>query len=227
MIRRILWVLVALSVSVAAAASEPQEDLPRFSDSVQVIDDGPILFPVDFDRKVLVRFPVGELDIIAGDVAEVRTDLRVRCKKLSEALCTKYRSKLRLEARDRDGQVEVRLVGLPRWKLRKLNLDGEVTFPRWAPLDVRMGIGDIDIYAGEKDLNVRMGIGDLTVRVPEAQVGTVRAATRIGDASIRGANRAIGKRRMLIGASVDWSEGTGPMNIALGLRIGDASVVLE
>jgi len=92
---------------------------------------------------------------------------------------------------------------------------------------VRVGIGDVDIFAGDRNLAVRMGIGDLTVHVPEDRVHSVRAATGIGDASLRGALHREGKRRMLIGAKINWAEGQGPIDIALGLRIGDASVVLE
>jgi hypothetical protein len=224
---RILWVSFCFLAPAAIAAPAESPQLPFFADSIQVVDDQPFLMPVAFDRAVRVRFPVGELEIVAADVAEVRTALNVRCDRLSEALCAKYKGKLRLEGEDRDGVVEVRLVGLPKWKLRKLQLDGTVTVPRWAPLEVRVGIGDVDIYAGDMDLAVRMGIGDLTITVPEERVGSVHAATRIGDASLRGVAPREGRRRMLIGATVDWTEGSGPIDIAVGLKIGDASVVLE
>ncbi len=72
-----------------------------------------------------------------------------------------------------------------------------------------------------------MGIGDLTVRVPAAEVGSVRAATRIGDASLSGKSFVSAQRRMLLGARLAWDEGPGAARISIGLRIGDAKVVLE
>lgn len=224
--RRLLWVVLAFAApSAVLADSSPA--LPLFADSIQVIDELPFIVPVAAGRSVRVRFAVGELEIVADSASEIRTELRVRCRRLSEALCAKYRRRLRLEGSDRDGVVEVRLVGLPKWKLRKLELDGRVTVPRWAPLEVKVGVGDVEIYAGDRDLAVKMGIGELTVHVAEEKVASVRAATRIGDASLSGALSRAGRRRMLVGASIDWHEGRGQIHIALGLNIGDASVVLE
>ena len=223
-----LFLCAVLSLAApAAVVAATAPTLPLFTESIQVIDELPFLVPVAAGRSVRVSFAVGELDIVADSVSEIRTELRVRCGRLSEALCAKYRQRLRLEGRDRDGVVEVRVVGLPRWKQRKLRLAGTVTVPRWAPLEVIIGVGDVDIHAGDRDLAVKMGIGDLTVFVPEDRVASVRAATRIGDASLRGAVHSEGRRRMLIGAAVAWYGGTGASHIAIGLKIGDAAVVLE
>jgi len=219
-----ILVLVLTLLLPAAVAAEAPTGVAQFSDVIEVMDSS---ISVAMGNTVRVRFAVGELDIVAADVDSVQTDLEIRCERLSEALCTKYRERLRLEAIDRDGVVEVRLVGLPKWKLRKLQLDAKVTVPDWAPLEVQVGVGDVDIYAGDRDLAVRMGIGDLTVHIPEERVRSVQAATRIGDASLRGALHRPGKRRMLIGAKINWADGEGDIDIALGLRIGDASVVLE
>ena len=70
--------------------------------------------------------------------------------------------------------------------------------------------------------------GDLTVRVPEAHVASVQVSTRIGDASVRGADGYLeGARRMLIGSRLRWDGGGGTARIEVGLKIGDAKVILE
>lgn len=216
-----------LLLASPAAAATATEQRPLFADVIDVVADEPFLVPVAANRSVRVSFPVGELEVVAAAVDAVATELTVECGKLSATLCAKYRGRLRLEGRDRDGVVEVRLVGLHKWKLRKLHLEGRVTVPQWAPLEVRVGVGDIDVFPGERDLAVTMGVGDLTVRVPHDRVRSVHSATRIGDASLRGEITSEGARRMLLGARLDWVEGPGTMDIALGLRIGDSVVVLE
>lgn len=225
MIRASILTLLA-SVPGVLSAVEPAP-LPRFSGLVEVVGDLVLLTPVDFGHRVRVSFPVGELQVVASDVTAIHTNLRVGCERLSPALCDKYRGRLRLEASQADGVVEVRLVGLPRWKLRRLRLEGAVEVPRWAPLEMRVGIGDVDVWSGDEDLTVVMGIGDLTVHAPRARIGSVHARARIGDASLAGEVQREGQRRMLIGAAIDWSGGAGAAAIDIGLRIGDATVVLE
>ena len=86
----------------------------------------------------------------------------------------------------------------------------------------------MDIRTDTENLTVQMGIGDLTIRVPEERVASVSIGTRIGDASVRGTRGYFeGGRRMLIGSRVHWDEGDGTARIEVGLKIGDAKVVLE
>jgi len=69
--------------------------------------------------------------------------------------------------------------------MRKLEVDGRIVVPRWAPLDVRMGIGELDIdISGEADLQVGMRIGDLKVHVPKERVSTVELSVGIGDVGV-------------------------------------------
>ena len=206
-------------------------DLPSFGEQIYVIGEIPFIEPVDPSEPVTIRFGIGELelDIESTDSNEIRADLDVECRaELSESLCKKYRSRLRLEPRRGKDGLEVRLVGLSKWKLKKLRLDGQVWVPRWSPLTVRVGFGDVDIRTDAEDVVIAMGIGNLTVRAPQESVGTVRMATRIGDASMSrlGGDLIEGKRRML-GARVNWVAGAGSAHITVGLKIGAAEVVLE
>ena len=105
-----------------------------------------------------------------------------------------------------------------------------ITFPLIVlviALVAQIGIGDVDIQSGTRDLTVGMGIGDLTIRAPQSAIGSVEVKTRIGDASVRTEGRVKSKRRMLIGAKARWEEGEGPSTIKVGLKIGDATVILE
>ncbi len=228
--RPIFGFLFATILTATAVVGRSGTDLPRFSESIHVIGELPFIVPVEPGEAVTIRFGIGELDIESWSSNEIRADLKVRCRpKLSDALCEKYRSRLRLEPHQTDEGIEVRLVGLPKYKLRKLQLDGRVQVPRGSPLTVRVGVGEVNIRSDARNLQVDMGIGDLTVRVPAASVGTVQIATRIGDASVYMVNGpAIAThRRMLLGARVNWFDGTGEATISVGLKIGDAKVVLE
>jgi hypothetical protein len=218
-----------LAVSPAAAAGDaPDRDLATYSEEIHVFGEAPFVAPVSPGEPVRIVFGVGELQIEAADIDEVRAELALGCREATEDRCRRYRRRLRIEpVRTADG-LEVRMAGLSMRTLRRLQVTGTVRVPRGSPLDVKIGIGDVDIRAGGEDLSVRMGIGDLTVSVPEEQVGAVSMRTRIGDAGIVFGGRHVpGRRRMLIGAKVRWAEGGGDARIDVGLRIGDARVRLE
>lgn len=226
--RRSIPATVALLL-LAWPLAAGEDALPRFGEEIFVFADAPFVTPVDEGQPVTIRFGVGEMEIEATEASEVRADLTVRCDvRLDPALCEKYRSRLRLEPRRKGDGIEVRLVGLPRWKLRKLHLEGSIGVPHSSPLTVRIGIGDVDIRTAGQDLSVRMGIGDLTVHAPGAAVGGVEIATRIGDASLTeaGSTRE-GGRRLLLGSRLRWDGGDGPAQVSVALEIGDAKVLLD
>ncbi len=219
--------LLCLMLPAGLYASDSTQ--PTFRDAITVTGEAPLLVPVDFGQAVLVNFSIGELKISAADAVEVRTELTIRCRKLSPERCDSYRQRLQLVAETTGDQVSVRLEGLSVRKMRKLEVDGRIEVPSWAPLEVRMGIGDLDIEAsGDHDLQVSMRIGELTIHVPREQVSSVELGAGIGDAWVRGKGvRVDGERRKLLGARARWDSGDGEARIAAHLGIGDVGVVLE
>ena len=117
--------------------------------------------------------------------------------------------------------------GLRRSQRRKLGLEGRITVPRWAPLAVRVCIGNVTIRPGSENLAVKMGIGNLTIRAALETVGAVSMRTRIGDASVRGHGRTAESKRRMLGSEFEWTGGEGAADIDAGLRIGNAQIVLE
>jgi len=223
--RHLLWLAVVIAAPVVGAVDP---DLPRFSQTVEVVDHAQLAQPVARGERVEVVFRVGELALEAADVAEVRTELAVGCARLPASRCARYRERLRLVARHHGGVVRVELLGLSRWSLERLDLKGRVVYPRWAPLSLRLGIGVAELATGDRDVDVSMGIGELSIRSPRQAVRRVAMRTRIGDATLQGGDGDERARRpLLVGARLEWSEGAGPAEIRARLGIGDARVVLE
>lgn len=226
--RRFVFVALLCLMSTASlqAGESPQ---PEFHDAITVTENAPLLIPADRGQDVLVDFSIGELDITAADTDQVRTELRVKCRNLSPERCDSYSQRLQLVAETTEDRVAIRLEGLSARKARKLEVEGRIVVPRWAPLEVRMGIGDLEIdTSGEKDLTVGMRIGDLKIHVPRQQVSSVDLSVGIGDAGIRGGGVDVeAKRRKLLGARARWESGEGEAHIAAHLGIGDVGVVLE
>ena len=183
---------------------------------------------VDPGDTVRIDFKIGELRVETAQTDEIDVDLTVRCKGWGSSRCHEEMEELTLEFDSFGKEITVRIAGARKLKSRRLEMDGTITVPESSPLDIDMGIGDLDIHGAAEDVNVDMGIGEVTVWMPSDEVGSVSVDAGIGDASIRGGStRVKGGRSMLIGAEVKWSDGPGDADVVVDLGIGDASVRLE
>lgn len=226
---RLFVYATVLCLMLPAGLSASDSTQTTFHDAITVTGEMPLVIPMVSGQAVVVDFSIGELEISAADSSQVRTELTVRCKNLSAEQCASYRGRLQLVAETTDDNVSVRITGLSARKMRKLEVEGRIIVPRWAPLEVRMGIGELNIEtSGEKDLRVDMRIGELIIHVPKEQVSSVELGVGIGDAWVEGEGVDIeGKRRKLLGARARWEPHNGEARIAAHLGIGDLGVVLE
>lgn len=211
----------------STAADDVINQMPAYSEEIFVVGTKPIIEPVARGETVFLIFSVGELAIEASDTAELRAELVANCRKLTPERCARARKTLQIEPRRTENGLEIRMVGVRKRLLRRMSIEGRVSLPSDSPLVARIGVGDVDIQAGIEDLSVSMGIGDLTVHVPESAVGSVSVRTGIGDASIRANRKVESKRRKLVGARASLSAGEGTADVTVGLKIGDAKVILD
>ncbi|MEM6707097.1 MAG: hypothetical protein AAGA81_10785 [Acidobacteriota bacterium] len=221
--------LLSLALLALDAPSDlPDERMPEHSEEIFVVGGQSLLAPVRSGQQVSVVFQVGELDVEAQPIDEVRAFVEVSCQRARRARCRKAKRRMKVEPVETEDGLEVRLGGVSKSLMRRLRVEAKVLVPEDSPLFVKAGIGDVDIRSGHKPLAVRMGIGDLRVYAPAEAVGSVRVRTRIGDAGLRTSegHRAAG-RRALVGAGLSWTEGEGAEPVDVRLRIGDAQVILE
>ena len=215
-----------LALGLIVATPDSPADLPEFSDEIFVVGEGPLVVPVSPGDEVRVDFGVGSLDIRASDAHEVRAEIEVSCRRVKTERCQNYRKRIKVEPVETERGIEIRMTGLRRQILRRLEVTGRVRVPKDSPLAVKIGIGAARIEAGDADVAVRMGIGDLRITKPQETVRSVAVRTGIGDASVRASGEPTRTRRKrLIGAQASWS-GDGAAAVAARLRIGDARVVL-
>ena len=221
-----ITVLVLLIPTPALA--DNSESSALFSDEILVIGEPVHLVPIPPGKAFEVRFKVGALRIASGQTFDARLEIEATCKEVSAEYCAKRVSRLRLDTRELDDRVRVQLVGMSRREMDKLGVEATIVAPERSPLIVNMGIGALEIEAGPEDLEVGMSIGDLVVHAPAERFASVGISTRIGEAMLETVDDPyISKRKMLVGAKVNWAEGTGDSHISVKLGIGNAEVHLE
>jgi hypothetical protein len=228
--RHLIATLLAFSAVTAlqAATTSSETSGALFSDSIVVIGEPVYLVPIPQGKAFEVSFKVGELQIEARPVFDARLEIHATCKEVSEDFCRRRVARLTLKTTDLDDRVRVELTGMSRREMKKLGVEATIVVPERAPLIVKMGIGELEIDAGLADLDVGMSIGDLTVDAPSDRIAVVGITTRIGDASLETKDDfRDGRRKMLLGAKLQWDEGPGDSSIAVKLGIGDAKVRLH
>ncbi len=223
------FLTLVFAAAPPAATADPDRSGALFSDSIVVIGEPVYLVPIPEGKAFEIAFKVGELQIEARPVYNARLEIHATCEEVSEDFCRKRVERLTLKTKELEDRVRVELTGLSRREMKKLGVEATILVPERAPLIVKMGIGTLEIDAGPQDLEIGMSIGALEVRAPWEAFRSVGLSTRIGDASLRTVEdrHLEAKRRMLIGARLNWDRGPGESHLAVKLGIGDAAVRLD
>ena len=215
-----LVVPLALALSLVAGAGSVAAARDR------VLETEPQTFPVTKAHRVRLNFPVGELKVLPGDNAQVRFELRVRCRRGTLERCESMANRLVLDSHDQDGTLQLTLDNYPKWNNKGFTVMATLLVPRAMPLRVEMGVGQLDIEGLAGDLDVDLGVGEADIRTSRVSAKDVAVDTGIGDANIRGCG-AGNDHHGFIGSSASWSGGTGRASVRLHVGVGDASVRID
>lgn len=186
----------------------------------------PHVYPVTAKHRVHLEFPVGELRVIPTNGSKVELLIRVKCRGRSEERCEELANELVLRSDDRDGLLHLKLEDYPKWHSRGFSVHAELRMPRQLPLELDMGVGELDIAGLEGELDVDLGVGDADIRTTRSTTGHVMVDTGVGDASIRGADGEA-QRSGFIGSHASWRAGSGKSTVRLHVGVGDATVRLD
>ena len=185
----------------------------------------PHTYMVSPDHRIRLEFPVGELKVVATDEPHVRFDLKVRCKSGSDEHCEEIANRLILDSDDTGGTLHLKLHKYPQWNNHGMEVMGQLSVPRTMPVEVEMGVGELDITGLEGDLDVTLGVGQADIRALRAKASHVSVDTGIGDAEIQGGGSDTHSRGF-IGSHSVWTDGPGRGAVRLHVGVGDATVRL-
>jgi len=214
-----LVVLTSLTIALTACAGEVRRDVvvgsPR---NVQVA--------VPAAATLQLTLPPGDSVIEAGDDSELKADMEIRCASATDA-CAKRAAEVQWIVASSDSKLELSFSPDSMFEFR----DSETTTHVWVPADrpvtVSMSAGDLQIRRVSGCLDVDLSAGDVSIEVPAASVHTAHLDANVGDASLATPGNSIeGRRRLLVGAEVNWQEGEGSCALSVDLGAGDIEAKL-
>ena len=178
-------------------------------------------------ESVNVEFKAGELRIVGADGDRLEAHLTATCRK-GKPKCVRKLDQLRIVAISSGDGFELQFLGVNKRKAKRMDFEATVHVPRSSPVDVKMGVGELEVEGLGRDLAVDMWIGDLSVRMAQADVHSVMMDAGIGDAeiSVFGSDGSH-HRPLLVGKEISWTDGAGSARLDLDLQIGGISVTLK
>jgi len=184
-------------------------------------------FEIADGQKLRIEIPVGDVEVETGDGGQVEAELTIRCRwKIAD--CRHAVEQLELVERSTARRLTIELSGLPRWQGTTLDIEGTILVPKTTPLEVEMGVAELDITGIKSDLRVDVGVGKVRVWIPEAQISRAFLDVGVGEVELLGAEgQTSGRRSFLVGSEVHWDDGPGEARVDIELGGGEITLWLE
>lgn len=182
---------------------------------------------VEPGQTVRIEIPVAELEIEATKREDVAVELRVSCRwQLRE--CEDAVERLEIESRTSSRRLTLELIGHSSWRSSIVQVEGLIQIPRTSPLEVKMGVAELDITGLEKDLSIDIGVGQVRARLPKSSVGEAFIDVGVGQVRVLGSDGQPDTRRsFLVGTDVHWDDGPGKAELDIEVGVGEVTVRLE
>lgn len=184
-------------------------------------------FEIADGQRLRLEIPVGDIEIEASDRTQVEVELTVRCR-WSLADCRHAVEQIELAERSTAKRLTVELSGLSRWRGTTLDIEGTILVPHSTPLDVEMGVAELDVTGVEQDLRIEIGVGQVRVWMSEERIGRALLDVGVGEVELLGApRRASARRSFLVGNEVHWDDGPGQARVDIEVGVGEITLWLD
>ncbi|MEL7449678.1 MAG: hypothetical protein AAFN78_10745 [Pseudomonadota bacterium] len=184
--------------------------------------------PVPLNVALALDLPAGEIEVSGVDGDELTGRLSIQCRE-DKSSCFERAEKVEFVAESTADSMMLTLNkgGMTGYRGQQVKLEVDVPLSR--KLHVKAGAGELLVTGVSGCLTVDMFAGEAVAYVPAERVGSVMLDAGVGDASLRFADGRDqdGRRSLLIGAEVEWLDGTGPCDVEVDLQFGEISVVLQ
>lgn len=178
-------------------------------------------------QAMRIDFHSGDLRIEPATGRKVTVELSLECKWRRDD-CEETLEEIEVDWISSDRRLRMEVDGLDSWRFTRIEVEAVVKVPSDARLTVDMGAGRLEIEEHANDVRVDLGAGEFRLFMAEAAVESVSIDVGVGEARLRGRDTYVsGRRSMLIGSEVMWSDGPGKALVDIEVGAGEATVWLE
>ncbi|MDJ0653480.1 MAG: hypothetical protein QNJ40_04945 [Xanthomonadales bacterium] len=217
-----IWILLLLCGINTACVIDA-----RVKDTV-IGPERQVAVPVNERSIVSVRIPAGDVDVLASDGEDLTAELVIRCASEDSACARRLRDVSFVTRERRDGSISITLSRNSSTGYRDAEVQATIYVPKAAQLALDMTAGDLHVGPINACVEVDMGAGDVNVFARTSDYRSVDIDAGVGDASLSVDGRNFdAPRSWLVGAQMEWRDGSGRCDMVVDLQAGDIDVRLN
>ena len=168
-------------------------------------------------QNLEIDFPVGSIEVIVVDSNKLSIEIDIEGKDEGWFSNNRDVSTVELEKHVRDNRVSLEIDE------DNLNQEWVVRVPKFAALDIEVGVGSIAIENLENSLEAEVGVGSVRVDAAVDDFKQIELSTGVGDTSLKGFSGEFENTRNIVSSEIRYS-GDGKYSIEAEVGVGDIKV---
>ena len=168
-------------------------------------------------QNLEIDFPVGSIELIVVEGNELSIEVDIEGK--DEGWFSKNRdvSNVELEKRIRDNRISLEIDE------DNLNQHWVVKVPKFAAIDIEVGVGSVEVEKLENSLDADVGVGSIFIDTARDDFKNIELSTGVGDTSLKGFSGEFDSTRNIVSSETRYS-GNGQYSIEAEVGVGDIKV---
>jgi HAE1 family hydrophobic/amphiphilic exporter-1 len=183
-------------------------------------------WPAGKAKSVAIRFPVGELEVVAVDRPSLEAQLDVRGDDDSGNLALDRARKVRLVAKQVGDELRLSVEGWG-WHIGGNSvLEGRIEVPRALALKVNMDVGELAVSGFTQATLISLDVGEATIACDPARIASIDVDLGIGEGTLVENGRSR-EWAGVFGGGFRWDGVKGGAPVRLRVGVGEATIHLD
>lgn len=216
---------VALACTTLLAAGIGMSGMANAEEGDTVTSAIELTIPAE--ARLRIDIPVGELRLVGTDGDQLQAVMSLSCRS-SNKRCAERAEAARF-VQEIDGQdvtLGVEPDGMGDYNDTSMVV--EIAVPAAESLALKFGAGELELRDVDACTSLRMFAGEANIYTTPARVSEVDIKAQVGEAIlVVGNQEQVGERALLVGAKVNWQEGSGDCELNARLRFGEITAHLS
>lgn len=174
-------------------------------------------FMLDAKQSLSIDVPVGRIEINIVDSNEVSLEIEVKGKDQGWFKSDKDVSHVALGKHVSSGKVKLEIDE------DDTNQEWVLNVPKFAALDIELGVGEVEINNLANSADVEVGVGEVTIQTQLDDFKKIELESGVGETQIKGFSGEIDYRRKVVSSEVTCV-GKGEYSINAEVGVGEVKV---